>query len=325
MLGRVEHDFYHLPSYVELCAKRDGGAPRALLVEDGARSLLVPFVERRIDEARWDATTPYGYPGPLVDGPDPDRFASDALDTARITLRERGCVSLFLRLHPLLGATPRPVGGHLVQHGTTIAVDLSKSTEEMWSETTSGHRSEILRSVKKGHRAWFDERFEHAERFVEIYLATMARVEAAAPYLFDRAYLDGLRAALGGRLKLGLVSIEEKVVAAALFVATGRIVQYHLSGTDDAFLRERPTKLLLHFVRGWAKERGSRWFHLGGGVGGGEDSLFKFKAGFSRHRSAFHTLRVVVDPDEYATLVRMRAPGADPTDLSGFFPLYRRA
>lgn len=328
-LDRVPHDFYHLPAYVALSARLDDGAAKALLVQDGGRSLLLPFVARPIPGAdgAWDALTPYGYPGPLVSGgaeADRDAFASRALDAAAEELRADGCVSVFARMHPLLGATPRPEGGLLVQHGTTVHVDLRRSEGELWSDTTSGHRNEINRAIKAGHRASFDEGFVHADRFVEIYQATMRRVGAAAHYFFDRDYLAGLREALGPRLKLAVVEIDGAVAAAGLFVATGAFVQYHLSGADEAYLRKQPTKLMLHFVRGWAKARGAAWLHLGGGVGGGEDSLFRFKAGFSKARSPFYTLRLVVDPEAYRALSRARHPGADAADVSGFFPLYRR-
>jgi hypothetical protein len=49
-----------------------------------------------------------------------------------------------------------------------------------------------------------------------------------------------------------------------------------------------------------------------------------FKAGFSDERHVFHTLRVVVDEAAYGRLVRARDPEADPADLNGFFPLYRK-
>lgn len=331
VLRSTAHDFYHLPAYAALSAKLDGGAPRALLVNDGARSLLVPFVTRPIPGAAgaWDALTPYGYPGPLVTGADGgpearDAFASSALEAAADVLRADGCVSLFARLHPLIGATPRPANGLLVQHGTTVYVDLRRSEAELWAETMSGHRSEINRAIKRGHRAYFDDGFVHADRFVDIYQATMSRVGAAAHYFFDRDYLVGLREALGERLRLAVVEIDGAIAAAGLFVETGEFVQYHLSGADAAFLRERPTKLMLHVVRGWAKERGARWLHLGGGVGGGEDSLFAFKAGFSKARRPFFTLRLVVDPTAYRALSRARHPDADDAALDGFFPLYRR-
>ena len=75
----------------------------------------------------------------------------------------------------------------------------------------------------------------------------------------------------------------------------------------------------------WAKERGDQRLHLGGGVGGADDSLMHFKAGFSDERHVFRTLRVVVDAAEYAPARGRPRPRASiPTDLDGFFPLYRR-
>jgi hypothetical protein len=82
-------------------------------------------------------------------------------------------------------------------------------------------------------------------------------------------------------------------------------------------------KLLYDTVRRWAKERGNRIFHFGGGVGGANDSLFSYKAGFSPRRHPFHTWRVVTDPDAYRRLVAERNPTADPDDRTGTFPPYR--
>lgn len=329
LLARVEHDFYHLPSYAELSARTDGGEARALVVDDGERTLLLPFVRRAIPgtEALWDGTSPYGYPGPLVTGATgiaANDFASAALDAAGPRLRAEGGVSLFVRLHPLLGALPRPSSGTLVQHGETVFVDLARTEQAHWSETMSGHRNEINRAVRAGHRVVDDPDFAHVDRFVEIYQSTMQRVGAAAFYFFDRGYVLALREALGPRLQLAFVEIDGTLAAGGLFVRTGSMVQYHLSGTDAAFARFQPTKLLLHTIRGRARERGDRYLHLGGGVGGKEDSLHRFKAGFSKGRVPFHTLRLLLDPERYATLSRARRPDLGATlDHTAFFPLYR--
>ena len=69
--------------------------------------------------------------------------------------------------------------------------------------------------------------------------------------------------------------------------------------------------------------RGVTVFHLGGGKGGSDDSLFTYKAGFAPGRHPFHTWRVVADPAAYRSLVAGRRPGADPDDRSGTFPPYR--
>ena len=41
-------------------------------------------------------------------------------------------------------------------------------------------------------------------------------------------------------------------------------------------------------------------------------------------RHPFRTLRIVLDGAAYADIVRAHGDGLDPTDLEGFFPLYRR-
>jgi hypothetical protein len=316
MLATTPHDFYHLPSYVALCARQDGAEARALSVDDGSRRLLLPLLLRD----GLDATSPYGYPGPLGDS----AFTSDALRAGMDHLRSSGIVSVFVRLHPILDPEPPTGVGTLVGHGDTVAIDLTATTEALWSDTRSDHRSQINRALRAGHRAWMDEEWRHYDAFKRIYRATMERVGASDFYHFDDAYFDALRASLGASLHLAVVEIDGAIAAAGLFVETDGLVEFHLSGTEEAFLKDRPTKLMLHSVRSWAKDRGDRVLHLGGGVGGAHDSLFDFKAGFSKGRHPFHTLRLVCDPERYAELVRANDPDADPTDLTGFFPAYRR-
>jgi CelD/BcsL family acetyltransferase involved in cellulose biosynthesis len=322
-LSAAEHDFYHLPAYVAMSAKADGGEPGALHVSEGPRRWLLPVVLRGIAEGARDATSPYGYPGPLVVAGDV-AFARDALAAATELLAREGVVALFVRGHPVLGPGPPAGIGTLVEHGPTLSIDLTLSGEELWRRTTSGHRSEINKAARAGHRAFMDDGFEHLGAFAALYRATMQRVQATGYYFFSDEYFADLRSALGERLRLCVVEIGGEIAAGGLFVETGGLVQYHLSGTDARFLRERPTKLMLHFVRERARERGFKRLHLGGGVGSAEDTLFKFKAGFATDRHVFWTLRVVTDEEAYGALVRARHPTADPSDCCGFFPLYRK-
>ncbi|HSD67135.1 MAG TPA: GNAT family N-acetyltransferase [Vicinamibacteria bacterium] len=322
LLLRAEHDFYHLPAYVAASARREGGEPRAIHVEDGERRLLLPVIVRPVADGLRDATSPYGYSGPVVDGGD-DAFTREAFLAAEERLARDRIVTLFVRGHPLVGPSLPPEAGTVVDHGPTVSIDLRRPAEDLWKQTRSTYRHDIARALRAGHRAFLDERFEHLSTFVSIYRATMERVAAAPYYLFTEPYFAELRQALGERLHLWVVAIRGEIAAGGLFVETCGLVQYHLSGTDARFVREGPTKLMLHFVRAWARERGDRYLHLGGGVGGAEDSLFAFKAGFSPERHRFQTLRVVADEPAYRALVHARDPARDPADRRGFFPLYR--
>ena len=81
---------------------------------------------------------------------------------------------------------------------------------------------------------------------------------------------------------------------------------------------------MLNVATSLLKKRGNRVLHLGGGLGGAPDSLFAFKAGFSKARHPFRTWRVVVDEDRYRELTRAAQPGLAAADVPGFFPAYRR-
>ena len=64
---------------------------------------------------------------------------------------------------------------------------------------------------------------------------------------------------------------------------------------------------------------------LGGGVGSGEDNLYKFKAAFNRESDyQFSITKMIFDQEKYDALVAERAE-RDPefNKESKFFPLYR--
>jgi hypothetical protein len=105
------------------------------------------------------------------------------------------------------------------------------------------------------------------------------------------------------------------------------IVHAHLVGTDERHQRLSPLKVMLDDARIWARERGNRVLHLGGGRGGREDSLLAFKGRFSPRRHAFHTGRWILDASRYAELTERRSRFATERGLAagdpGWFPAYR--
>jgi hypothetical protein len=181
----------------------------------------------------------------------------------------------------------------------------------------------VTKAIARGEAAELGASWEGLEGFAQAYRETMARVGASSYYLFSEEYFESLRDALGEHLHLGVVRASGEVIAGALFTECQGIVQYHLGGTRDRFLPGNPIKLLFHEAAKWFKARGNRWLHLGGGVGGNQDSLMHFKLGFSPHTVAFETWRVIVNPERYEHLVAQAGNVA--TDAAvGFFPAYRK-
>ena len=333
-LERVPHDVYHLPEYVEFCARQEGGRPLAFYAETEDGTLLVPLIMDALPAhlgapPDWcDARTPYGYPAPLITAHGSSPPLEGALEAFRSVGRAMGVVTAFFRLHPLLPlpAGPLEKNGLVVQHGETVHLDLGWSVEESRRHMRKGHRTEIRRLQERGFSACIGAWDRYGE-FMALYRANMVRVGAADFYLFPDNYFMDLREALGASLHLiEVLSPDGNTACAALFMETDGIVQYHLSATHEDYFRAAPTKLMIHFASHWFRDRGNRVLHLGGGVGAQADSLFQFKSGFSKLRSPFYTYRLVLDEPHYAKLKQrwQELAGLPCPSDDGFFPVYRR-
>ena len=98
----------------------DGTRPVLLAFSDQAGDVALPLLLRPLPDGQgWDATSAYGYGGPIGRGaPDLEAFGA-ALDE---WAREHGVVSTFLRLNPMLGNSALvPPTAEVVDVGSTVA------------------------------------------------------------------------------------------------------------------------------------------------------------------------------------------------------------
>ena len=272
--------------------------------------------------ASWsDAASPYGYSSALFSGG--SEWPIRAVRSFVEACAAHEIASVFVRLHPLLcpPADALDCVGARVTHGNTVHVDLTLSEQALRDGQRSGHRYEIRRLYSEGFRVVIDD-WSLYDCFVDIYLQTMRRHAADPYYLFSTEYFRGLRDALGQHLHLIAVRAPNQTIAAAgLFFETDRIVQYHLSGTAEEYLRFAPSKLMLDQAIIWAKNAGNRVLHLGGGVGSSDDALFQFKLGFSKLKTPFQTWRIICDSAMYARAAG--GAGRCSESILDFFPSYR--
>lgn len=337
-LRALEHDVYHTATYLELEGERTGTAPRALLVDDGPNVFFLPYLLRdccdvspdALADATTDVVSPYGYPGFLLsdEARQSPAFLTAALRELKDRLRDDGACSAFLRLHPILNDTFDGIdaNGFAMTTSETISIDLTLTEEQIWNHTRKGHRSTINKCIRLGFTPRMVAYGDFLHEFREIYEQTMSRVSAGEAYFFDDDYFAALQR-FGDHLHLGIVEKDGQIAAACLFFEFCGMVQAHLGGTRSDFLALSPFHLVLHHARLWARARGDRVMHLGGGLGGAKDALHAFKSGFSKMRHRFSTLRIVLDAPKYDSLVRSRARaiGVTPESLcaTGFFPAYR--
>jgi hypothetical protein len=340
-LDDVPHDTFHRPEYVVFCASHEGGQPLAVRAESSTCQILLPLILRPTPVGNqtgkpehFDAFSPYGYAPPLIKPARPGTHlcpedVRQAMTALLAHLREMGVVSLFVRMNPLLEADLPLLEafGEVVLHGDSVAIDVTLPDEQLLAQMRTSHRQDVSASRRRGDRFYMDTSWERFDAFLDIYMQTMHRVKANPYYFFEPGLFRSLHAAAPENIHLSILEIDGEVASAGIVTEAAGITQCFLSGTHERFLKQCPNKARLFHVSQWARERGNRYLHLGGGVGGRQDSLFDFKRGFSPVTQPFRTWRVVVNPDVYQSLVREACgePEPDtPPSSDGFFPAYAR-
>lgn len=338
LVESVAADIYYLPGYVAACARREGGRPLLFVASEGGNLWLQPLIVREIPEqgpgggrARpiLDAVSPYGYSGPLISVVDgsADMWEKRAVRQFRDCLASEGVITAFIRLHPILNRAVAGVGAHesLTLRGRTVLVDLSKSAERQWGELRENHRRHINRARRAGFVAAIEGDAGKFPMFRDIYLESMDRVGGSSYHRALVEDLPELAAQNASNFYVSAVRLGGDIACMGLFTEKGGIVQYHLGATANKYIRYSPSKLMIQHAIEVARERGNHLFHLGGGIGGADGSLFHFKAGFSSEVLPFYTWDVVVDQAEYGALLSRISPLSP--DSAGeddhYFPRYR--
>lgn len=327
----ARHDFYFLHGYHALAEKLGEGSARLFVFESNGHLLALPLLLRPLGDvasgvpeaAGWhDATSIYGYAGPLASHTEvPVKILHEFHSALREALLAERVVAAFSRLHPLLPQNDLLAGlGEIQPCGPTVGIDLTLTPEAQRSQYRGSLRTRLNKLRGMGIDGKPDPELRHLADFAEIYRESMQRVGAQASYFFDLAFFQDLAAALGPAFRLFVATQDGQVLAGGVFTLCDGIVQYHLGGTRNSALKLSPITVVFDSVRLWAMENGARVFHLGGGVGAREDSLFVFKGTFSDVRHQFSTWRCILAPELYARLCE--SCGINPAQ-TGFFPAYR--
>lgn len=340
VLMSLQYDFYQLPEYLSLEANRTNSIAKAFLAVEGEKVFFIPFLMRscqniiQTKKEIFDVFSPYGYPGILLSeaAKQDNFFCQLALEKFCSFLKEQNVCSAFLRLHPILNENIDAIFNSNVwlENGTTVSIDLTSSPEQMWKDTKPNHRNKINRCLKKfALTAKISKFSEGINSFCQLYEETMSRVAAKDIYYsFNTEYFQQMDCLMSEYLYICLVtSSSGQVASAGLYTKVGKIVQAAFGGISNDFVKQSPSILEIDAVRYWAKQQGCQYLHLGGGVGGSQDSVYQFKAGFSRIRHKFKTMRLIINPKNYHYLVESRAKSLNLESLelykSNFFPAYR--
>jgi lipid II:glycine glycyltransferase (peptidoglycan interpeptide bridge formation enzyme) len=319
-LDKVDsYDFYHTFDYHNIfCGENE--TPLLLSYETKGITILLPLVLRSIPNTNYfDFTSVYGYAGPLSNTVDLEvaekvKFQEVFYDY----LLEKKIVSVFSRLHPYI-EQKQVIGGlgEIIELGNVVNIDVTMPLEESRRAYSKSNKNQINK-LRRQCEVVMAETKEDILEFVDIYYENMKRLNAADHYYFNKSYFLKFMEISDFQTDILLVRDKEsqKYIAGSMFVKTKDIVQFHLSGTRTDYLRLKPSKLFLDEMRVRAHKQGYKIFNLGGGLGGEKDSLFEFKASFSKDFRTFKIWKYIVNEEVYNHLSK------DKID-NDYFPKYR--
>ncbi|WP_406683897.1 NeuD/PglB/VioB family sugar acetyltransferase [Seonamhaeicola sp. MEBiC1930] len=321
-IGR--YDFYHTYEYHQL-SKNPIENPILILYRTGNNKLIaLPLLIRDIPNSDFkDATSTYGYAGPISNNIDPKFDNSDFIINLLSYLNNNNIISVFSRLNPFMPCQPHVLRGlgEISSQGKVVNINLKidiNKQRSLYGKRLKTHVNKARRmcSIRKAVNE------EDLQTFINIYYENMDRVKAKKSYYFDKSYFENMMnsSSFDTDILLAIDSETNTIIGGSMFVTTNNIVQYHLSGTKNDFLHLTPTKLLIDEMRLLANKKGSQFYNLGGGLGGRDnDSLFNFKASFSNDFKSFYLWKLIVNDSAYKELVYKKGINEN----TNFFPLYR--
>ena len=309
------HDIYHLPNYQRIPTTNQQQEAFLVVATHNTATAALPLLVRPVSQVpglegrtEYDAVSAYGYPGAISSTDRPSHGLATAFRTALSSaLADLGVVSLFVRQNPFF-ATEWLFADYatIVDLGRTVFVDLSPNEDILERRASNNHRRSLKKTAALDPVLKFDPSFESLDRFMYLYRATMLRNNAKPRYLFPTNYYRALRAELTDSVVMFHAEIDGTIVSSAIVFIYGTVVHYHLGGTDPSWVSQSVSRWLLEQIRKWSKARGSKQFHLGGGVSSKEDSLFRFKSGFAKEFRQVRVVQCVRNPEAYRALVDCR-------------------
>lgn len=317
----VNYDVYHTLHYHILDNR---GEPVLFVYEEGGTFVALPLLKRAIEGTDFfDFTSSYGYSGP-ISNKRMEALSDNLIENFKYSLinfmKSNKAVSVFSRLNPFINQRflLDKIGG-VRGNGKTICIDLTESIGEQRSKYHKRLNRQIRQLRKKNYTIKKGNTEEEIKQFTKMYNQNMLRVGAAQSYFFDENYFAALLANTDFNCELVLIYDDGKMICGATVMWLDGVIRNHLSATSESHVQFSPSKLLTDEISIIGREYGMKFFHLGGGVGGKEDTLFNFKSSFSNLFLDDNIWCFIADVDIYHQLVEQRQVKAS----EDYFPLYR--
>lgn len=241
----------------------------------------------------FDVQSPYGCGGPVLSSAS-SSFSRRAAEAYVSWCMDNRILAEFIRFHPLLG-NDQHYHGHVIDDRQTVFVDLLLKTGPEFRQLT---KRNIRTAQKNGLRVSLRNGPDWMETFRPLYGQLMEDRMAPSFYHFPSAYFDALSAQ--PHAFYFTCSDGESDLAAAMFLVTHAIAEYHLGATSERGRQIGAMSLLMSEAIDYFNSISINYLHLGGGTNGHPaNPLLFFKMGFSKQKALFRIGKRVYRPELY--------------------------
>ena len=330
------YDVYYLSGYTKAFKLHGDGEPTLIYYHnEEIRAINVvmirdiamdkKFNDKLETRSLFDITTPYGYGGFIMEGTPNESNIKKLNEEYSDYCRSMNIISEFVRFHPALeNSKMNDEIYEVIDLGKTITMDLI-SKEQIWNNLSSKNRNVIRKAIKSGVEIYWGRSPELIDEFIPLYNATMNKDDATDYYYFNKEFYKSVLEDFRYNNLIFYALYDRKIISMSMILFGNDNMHYHLSASDREYQSLAATNLLLYEAACWGCENGYKSFHLGGGLGSKEDSLFKFKKAFNKSSETYFSIgRKIFDQEKYDELIETRLRENEFDTDTTFFPKYRK-
>ena len=323
------YDVFYLVEYVQAFQLHGEGEPLLFYYDDGKTKAINVIMKRDIAEMEcfknkiennkyFDATSPYGYGGFIIEGEDYQKV-NEAYSKF---CKESNIVCEFVRFH-LIEHYENKYNGEALSIKHNIVRSLDLNPENMLMDFEHKVRKNIKKANRNNLQIQIDTEGKTLDSFLEIYYKTMDRNNAEKDYYFSKKFFEAINT-MKNHFVYFNVLYEGKIISTELVIHSKNNCYSYLGGTLSEYFDLRPNDFLKYEIIKWAYEKGIKNFILGGGYGSEDDGIYRYKTSFAPNGvHDFYIGKNIFDNETYKMLVDLRMKEKNFDVNSSFFPLYR--
>lgn len=319
---------YHMLEYLLAEEKAEKYPIKIFSYAEGDKFAVFPGVVRRVNDLPfskeedidiYDMITPHEYSGILTND---NRIVSKLLLNMNEYCAMEKIISVFIRLNPYLAEQIhcfKETGYEVSCVTKQVMVKLQQSEDALLQAYDSSTKRNLKRARAKKLSFEIAEKNEiNRDIFIEMYKRSMEFLNAKQFFYFNNRYFDYLFSC--DFVVLCFVKNEVgSIIASAVLMTHSQYAYYHLGCFDREYSLLRPMDFLFYSMSTWCKNQGYAILHLGGG----SDSLLRFKRKFSKDNVSYYMIRKVAIEDLYDQICKKWSSYYDVQEVGEFFPRYR--